>query len=569
MWRRPLHDCFAALSLFLGCLGGCAPSTLSHPAILGASASAGFGCEINAPPDNRAVLVDMESVYQALVPGWHSDPVFLADAGFYTRARPTAVEQMDAALAQNPSIIIGADYLFWAVYAYRDTAMSDDAVERDRLDSLEQSLAQLDRFKGPVIVGDIPDMRAAVGTMLSARMVPPAEQLATFNRRINEWASRRPADAPAVVLPFAALARDIQAGGQVPTSFESIPADSLIQKDRLHPTPTGLVVILREGLNALAQRHLIATTDFRTHLSDAVSRLPGEALAVDNRREPGLWSLLALKGKLNDFGDAVEKKDCATAGTLFDQIMAKVSRLKKSPADMADLYVSFTLFGYGTACKDSGDTVRRWRDRLAPAIERPLPDPWPLTLWQEFNSTLGEQRLTIDRMLRLKRTSPTHIKDYSDTFGSAARSARYSDPASYLELIPSWQAQLKSEARTAKGIADYWNRQAKLPNWPELAQKNYDNALRWQLDDGGRQKITARRAEYDDPKTYIVSSRAGTLDDIVCLERALTVTGRHDDAAQVKAALDEIAGPDETAPARERVEKAAAEAAAQKSIKPS
>ncbi|MBY0395085.1 MAG: hypothetical protein K2X91_01280, partial [Thermoleophilia bacterium] len=201
MTRRPPAPLWFLLTLVAACLGACAPPTLSRPAILGASASAGFGCETTVPPDGRAVLVDMEAVYNASVPGWHRDPVFLADASFYSRARQAAQEQMDAAVAAAPSVVIALDFLFWSVYHARSSELSGDAVLRDRLDALEQSLAQLDRFHGPILVGDIPDMTPAVGRMLSDRMVPPADQLATFNRRIREWAAARPADAPAVVVP--------------------------------------------------------------------------------------------------------------------------------------------------------------------------------------------------------------------------------------------------------------------------------------------------------------------------------------------------------------------------------
>ncbi|MFT3687203.1 MAG: hypothetical protein QM783_20155 [Phycisphaerales bacterium] len=571
MLPTPLRDALAALALLLCCLagwgGGCAPSTLSHPAILGASASAGFGCETTVPPDNRAVLVDMESVYNASVPGWHGDPLFLADASFYTRARTAAKEQMDAALAANPSMLVAIDYLFWSVYHGRDSAMSPDNLLRDRLDALEQALAQLDRFQGPILVGDIPDMSPAIGRMLSKQMVPPPDQLATFNQRIHQWAAARSASAPAIIVPTAQLALQIQAKGDVTTSYGPLSADNLIQKDQLHPTPTGLAAMLREGLHGLADRKIIGPTDFRSDLADITSRLPNEALSVGNRREPGLWSLLALKGKMKEFGDALENKDCTTAATRFDEMLEKVSRLKKPPAEMADLYVSFTLFGYRSSCADSGAVVRRWRDKLAPEIERPLPDAWPLILWDEFNSSLDQRQLTVERMLRLKREHPEAMNEYKDSFSSAARATRFTDAHAYLELLPDWRKKLESSVKGAKGIADYWIGQSKLDSWPKTAQENFDRALRWESEEG-KKELAKRRDQFNDPKYYYVRSREITLEDFFCLDRALTLTGRDNDAAEVRAALEAIADADEIAKARKAFDKEVAEAAEKKPLKP-
>jgi hypothetical protein len=542
---------------------GCTAGPLSHPAILGASASAGFGCETTTA-DGKPYLVDMEAVYEATVPGWHSSPLFLADAGFYTRAKEAQVEQIDAALAQSPSILIAIDYLFWSVYAWRDTAMKPDAVEQDRHDALEKALAQLDRFSGPIIVGDIPDMRAATGRMLSERNVPPPNQLGAFNERIHDWAAHRSTSGTVVVIPTSDLARAIEAHTALTTACETFPpeqAATLLQPDHLHPTTKGLTVLLREGLAELAARGVIKPDSFRTDLADIAARLPAEAVAADSRREPGLWTLLAVKGKLDEFGDAVEKKDCARAGELFDRIMEKTSRLKRSPHEYASLFVSFTLMKYRWSCGDSPEVMRRWRDRLAPAVERPLPDPWPLELWANLNESLDEEPRSIERSLRLKRENASLPKDYEETLRSAARAARYTNPAAYLELLPSWRKHLESEARIAKGIEDYWTNFAKTPQWPKYAEENYKNQLRWVADDAARREVESRKDYLMSPEAIVAGARASTLDDIAVLERAFHTTGRTDDEGTVRARLESLAGADEVRAARDRVEKAAVEAA--------
>lgn len=563
----------ATLSLLLGCLfglwgGGCSPAPLARPAILGASASAGFGCEIDDPsPGGKAYLADMEAVYQAIVPGWHSDPVFLADASFYTRSRQSVVEQMDAALARNPSVIIAIDYLFWPTYAARDTAMTPDAVERDRHDALEQALAQLDRFSGPVIIGDLPDMRSAVGHMLSERNIPPAGQLEAFNRRIAAWAHERRQRTPVVVLPVSAMARAVESGQPLPTSFETFTGETaatLLQPDRLHPTTTGLVVMLREGLAGLAAQRVISPGDFRTDLADITARLHTEAAAVDSRREPGLWTLLSVKGKLDDFSEAIEAKDCTRASELFDQVMEKATRLKKSPHDFAGVYIGFTLASYRYYCKDAPEVVRRWRDRLAPAIERPLPDAWPLDLWHEFNTFLDEEQRTVDRTLQLKRANAALPSDYDDTIRSAAWFACYSDPAVFLELLPGWQSELERNIRSAEQTTAFWKEFSQGPKWPKEVEHRFKNALLSASSDEERQRITDRREEFNDPYPVIVAARAMAVDRIAILERALRLTGHAEEAVVVHNRLAQAIPADEAVLAYQRVEKSAAEAEARR-----
>jgi len=549
------------VTLFVACFAGCTAAPLARPAILGASASAGFGCEVTAD-DGRPYLADMEAVYQAMVRGWHDDPIFLADAGFYSRARQVPVEQMNAALARAPSLIVAVDYLFWPVYSSRPADLSADAIERDRLDALEQALAQLDRFHGPVIVGDIPDMRTASGRMLSLRNIPPPSQLEAFNRRIREWAARRPAAAPAVVIPAFDLGRAIESGAPLPTSFGAAPADDVtvyVQEDRLHPTTTGLIILLREGLAGLAARGIIDADSFRTDLADIAARLPAEARAADSRREPGLWTLLSVKGKLEEFDDAVEQKDCDRAAELFDQVMEKASRLKRSPHEFAGLFVSFTLDQYRRACPDAHEALRRWRDRLDPAIERPVPDPWPFDLWISFNSFINEEHRTTDRARRMKRAG---VPDgFAGTLQDAAREARFRDPAAYLELIPSWQTQLDQHERIAREIADYWRTFARSDEWPKYAQSSYDHALKTARSDERRREIEAKRDSYFDVERMVAFARSAPLDDIAALERALRVTGRTDDERVVRARFEALVGPEQAQAVRERVE---AQAAAQK-----
>ena len=567
-----VHISSALLALLIACLclPACTAAPLARPAILGASASAGFGCETTGP-DGKPYLVDMESVYQAAVPGLRPRPLFLADAGFYTRPRQAQTEQIDAALAANPSLLIAIDYLFWSVYAYRDKAMTPEAIEQDRHDALQEALAQLNRFHGPIIVGDIPNMHASVGHMLSANNVPPPNQLEDFNLAITTWAAARPANAPAIIIPIANLGRAVESHTGLSKTYQTFTpeqAAELLQPDHLHPTPAGLAVLLREGLAGLAALGTIKSNNFRTDLADITTRLPAEARKADARREPGLWTLLALQSKLKDLDTALDNKQCAQASDLFDQIMEKASRLKQPPDPMADLYVYFLLSNYKDACPDAQQSIRRWRDRLTTAIERPLPDPWPLNLWSRFNNSLDDRTPTIQRALRLKRENPSLSKDYDDLLRSIAMAAGRTDPAAYLELLPDWQAELDWQCDSFHKSTKIWTEFAKGPEWPAFVERNYQESLRWARDEDERQLITARRAEFDDPHSTIISSRATNLENIINLEDALTATGRPEDAALVAARLEQLAPKGEIDATRTRIQEKAAATQAAPQAKP-
>ncbi len=558
-----LRSVVGVLSLLLVCLflSACASGPLSRPVIVGASASAGYGCD-TLGADGKSYLVDLEAVYEASVPGWHSTPVLLADASFLSRVREAQVQQVDGALRERASVLVALDYLFWSVYQHRDDAMSPEQVRRDREEMLEAALVQLDRFPGPIILGDIPDMRGAVGRMLAARNVPPPEQLAAFNQRIRAWAAGRPSQGAVVVCPVSTFVESINAGGAVATSFETLPPDAaagLLQADRLHPTALGQAILLREGFAGLQARGVIPEGSFRTDLDDISSRLAAEARKADERRVPGLWSLLAVKGKIEAFQEASQAGDCARAGDLFDEVMQRLSRLKETPHTIADVYVGMSIMSYGVKCADAGAVVRKWRDRLAPMIDRPLPDPWPLDLWREFNRALGEDRLTFERALRLRREQPSLPEAYNDTLRHAAWVARYAEPASYLELLPDWKAELEKQIESIKRTEEFWLKYAKTDKWPAEVDRQHRMEMTFAKNEDERKRIEADRPSFEDPRRTIVRARGSDFDAIMELERALVLTGRDADAAYVRSRVDELGAPEEAAKARERVEATARE----------
>ena len=211
-------------------------------AVIGASASAGFGCvfrEKRGDGDYAASfrLIDMVRLACPELELLTSD----LSSGFFFMA-PVRNGEKAATRAREfrPDCVVALDFLFW--YCYGDDAPDGTAVksEAQRLEKLELGLKQLEGFEVPVLVGDIPDMSRAVGKMLSSMQVPSADTLRKANDRFAQWAKSRP---NVRVVPLAAMQRQLMeeraldiAGGRI-TATKDAP---LLQRDDLHPAPHGM-----------------------------------------------------------------------------------------------------------------------------------------------------------------------------------------------------------------------------------------------------------------------------------------------------------------------------------------
>ena len=229
---------------------------------IGASASAGFGVKPPLPRDNPQRLEPMSLARIATLARAGAGQVDGDATGFFfANPVPVGTQQVDALLSAQarPSIVFADDYLFWFTYgalgADRKAIKEEDA----RLKLLDKGLAQLDRVVEagiPLVVGDVPDMSAAVGRMLSPSQMPKPATLAAANERIRAWAREK---ALVAVLPLSRLIEELRSG----TPFQagrrtwSEEADGpLIQRDQLHPTFAGSVALIARGEQAANERFL-------------------------------------------------------------------------------------------------------------------------------------------------------------------------------------------------------------------------------------------------------------------------------------------------------------------------
>ena len=208
------------------------PGLFDRIAVIGASASAGFGLEVRLGGVVEAALGDR--AVEVLDAG---------DALFFTSPASRGQAAMEQALAFEPTLVLALDFPFWFAYG--------DRPDDQRVAMLERGLAQLDQLACPMIVGGIPDMADAVGIMLAREQVPSDEAQLELDDKVRAWAEERESVA------FFDLRRGHAqtVDGEATALGVPWPPDDedALQGDELHPTDAGLVGLL---LNALDQAGL-------------------------------------------------------------------------------------------------------------------------------------------------------------------------------------------------------------------------------------------------------------------------------------------------------------------------
>ena len=221
--------------------------------VVGASLSAGTGnsLELVTPKDVR-----FGRFLAAALP---AEGVRVEDHGdmwFFMEPARKGEKQVDAALASSPTLVVALDFLFW--YGYGDGFRSDD----DRLANLERGLAQLDRFTCPIVIGDLPDIRVALGgkgplgtPLVTPEMIPREVALTRLNVRIAEWMAQRPRVAQ---VPLAPMLARMQAGQELTlrgNTWQPTAISEVLQGDLLHPTTRGTIWVTLATLDVLARSH--------------------------------------------------------------------------------------------------------------------------------------------------------------------------------------------------------------------------------------------------------------------------------------------------------------------------
>lgn len=181
-------------------------------------------------------------------------------------------QQIEQALQAKPTLVVGVDFMFWFCYGAGKT-------DADRLQRLETGLKLLDKFDCPVVVGDIPNASAATN-MLRPDQIPSAEALTAANKRLKEWVAGRKQGA---IVPLSDFMRNGMANQPIKIRDYTVPegkSRALLQRDRLHPSPSGCAVIALSLLEEFqATRSGNNSQDFR-HDGQEIFRLVTSAVKV-------------------------------------------------------------------------------------------------------------------------------------------------------------------------------------------------------------------------------------------------------------------------------------------------
>jgi len=222
------------------------PPPFRRIAVIGASASAGFGVSLEVRIDAERTRIEGITLGDVLQESGRGRLVILdlASSGFFTNPMRIGAASIERTRQWAPDLTIGLDFLFWYVYGSVDAKASPEQVRQVRLRDLEAGLAQLDRLGMPIVIGEVPDMSPAIGGMLSRRQVPSPGTLVAVNERIRSWAGERE---DVVVVPLVQLTEGLRGEAALVIGEWTWDTDredlDLLLPDRLHPSLDGLIAL--------------------------------------------------------------------------------------------------------------------------------------------------------------------------------------------------------------------------------------------------------------------------------------------------------------------------------------
>ncbi len=148
-------------------------------------------------------------------------------------------QQIDGAKKAKAEILVAVDFPFW--FAYGEWTGKDEATGRKA--KLAQGLELLATFDGPILVGDLPDMRGAAPRMLRASWIPSVALLAELNTQLETFVAARP---NMRLVKLAALVKGMKTEGVALPLVDGAlqaPPGAMLQSDRLHANRLGMAML--------------------------------------------------------------------------------------------------------------------------------------------------------------------------------------------------------------------------------------------------------------------------------------------------------------------------------------
>jgi hypothetical protein len=211
--------------------------------MVGASATAGFteSEPLGGPTTPHYRL----SLYlDAAIRVAHEPVLNLANSMFFVEPESAGRYQVQQALEARPTVVVGVDFLFWFCYG-------EGRTDQERLQRFAKGLKLLEAVQCPLILGDLPDASAATNDILSAEEIPSGTALAAANRRLKEWAADR---RQVTVVSLSGFMRAVLANQALTVHGRTLPVGktrTLLQDDKLHPSPAGSAVLALVVLDAI------------------------------------------------------------------------------------------------------------------------------------------------------------------------------------------------------------------------------------------------------------------------------------------------------------------------------
>lgn len=245
---------FPVAAVFAATTRGCHSPTSSGPTLydrvvfIGASASSGY---------KLGPSINLANVFESRLAVSHYNVSNLAAGNFFTMSTAERSEIVEKALTRRPTLVVALDFLFWFAHG----APPDDASRRAAMD---EGLRLLERFSCPVILGDIPDVSAAVKQVPMLMLVLPRPATRAWaNEHIRQWVSERNKTALTLLVPLADAVAVQMAGKRLCIGDCEYETTDLLQDDRLHPTKEGEVMLCRLIQQVLIDRKLSCLDDFK------------------------------------------------------------------------------------------------------------------------------------------------------------------------------------------------------------------------------------------------------------------------------------------------------------------
>jgi len=215
--------------------------------MIGASATAGF--TLNEPFGGpHTTQLRLSRYVEAALTVPHEPVRNFGSALLFMQPELLAGQQVTQALTNQPTLVIGIDFLFWFCYGAGRT-------DAERLERFEQGLKLLEKFETPLVVGDLPDASATVNIMLRPEQMPSLTTIAAANQRLKAWAAARP---QVTVVALSEFMRHAMADRAITIRDYVLPAGTtrqLLQDDKLHPNALGAATLALAVLEAAQSKH--------------------------------------------------------------------------------------------------------------------------------------------------------------------------------------------------------------------------------------------------------------------------------------------------------------------------